>query len=180
MSQALPTDPAPDPIPDPAPPPSPPAPEPAPDPDPDEGRVFDAAYVKSLREEAAKHRREAREAQARAQAFEDRDKTEAQKLEERAAGAEQRAVAAENELVRTRVAIRKGLTEGQAKRLLGTTEAELEADADELLASFKNDDGQEPPSSRPRTRLRPGAAPSAEPEELDPTKLAAMVPRRFT
>src|SRR5581483_9333562 len=39
----------------------------------DEQQTFDAAYVKKLRDEAAKHRREAREAKARAKEYEDRD-----------------------------------------------------------------------------------------------------------
>jgi hypothetical protein len=84
-------------------------------------------------------------------------------------------------MLRLKVALKKGLTESQAKRLIGDTEEDLEKDADELLASFKDstsDDGQGP-SRRPRERLRPGAAPSAEAEETDPIKLAAKVPRMY-
>lgn len=48
------------------------------------------------------------------------------------------------ETLKLRVALRKGLTEHQAKRLVGKDEAELETDADELVESFggtgKNDD----------------------------------------
>lgn len=168
--------------------PDPDEPDPVdPDPDdPDPGDVtdhdpktFDAAYVKKIRGEAARYRREAREAQARAKTFEDRDKTEAQKLEERATGAEQRAKAAELDLARTRVALRKGLTEQQAKRLIGETEEQLEADADDLLASFTQESDVPDASRRPRERLRPGAVPAVEPEETDPAKLAAQVPRRY-
>lgn len=147
---------------------------------PDDSQTFSAEYVRKLREEAARHRREAREAQARAAEYENQNKTEAQRLEDRATGAESRAVAAERELARTKVALRKGLTEAQAKRLIGDTEEELEADADELLATFQtDDDGQDPLRRTPRERLRPGATPPAEPEETDPAKLAALVPRRF-
>lgn len=168
--------------------PDPDEPDPVdPDPDdPDPGDVtdhdpktFDAAYVKKIRGEAARYRREAREATARAKEFEDRDKTEAQKLEERATGAEQRAKAAELDLARTRVALRKGLTEQQAKRLIGETEEQLEADADDLLASFTQESDVPDASRRPRERLRPGAVPAVEPEETDPAKLAAQVPRRY-
>jgi hypothetical protein len=147
--------------------------------DDDEGKTFDAAYVKKLRDEAAKHRREAREAKARAKEFEDQNKTEAQKLEERATAAEQRASTTEREAMRMRVALRKGLTETQAKRLIGDTEEDLEKDADELLASFKPDTDDQGSSRRPRERLRPGAAPSAEAEETDPRKLAELVPRPY-
>lgn len=148
-------------------------------PEPGDPKTFDAAYVKKIRGEAARYRREAREATARAKEFEDRDKTEAQKLEERATGAEQRANAAELDLARTRVALRKGLTEQQAKRLIGETEEQLEADADDLLASFTHESDVPDASRRPRERLRPGAVPAVEPEETDPAKLAASVPRQF-
>lgn len=60
--------------------------------------------------------------------------------------------------MRRRVATEKGLTEAQATRLQGDTEAELTADADALLDAFKADD--EPPR-RPRENLRPGAVPGA-------------------
>jgi hypothetical protein len=69
--------------------------------------------------------------------------------------AEKRAEAAEKELNSTRlealrasVALAKGLTPTQAKRLIGSTSEELEADADELLADIKN--------------TKPGSAPSSE------------------
>jgi hypothetical protein len=81
---------------------------------------------------------------------------------------------------RLEVAMEKGLSPLQAKRLVGETKEELEADADELFEDFKTEDepGQAP-RSRPKERLRPGAAPSAEPEETDPIKLAAQVPRMY-
>jgi hypothetical protein len=91
-----------------------------------------------------------------------------------------RADKAESEVLRLRVALGKGLTATQAKRLVGTTEEELEADADELLASFRPPDpsGKETPASgRTKERLRPGAVPDAEPVELNPAKLAQMVSR---
>lgn len=104
-----------------------------------------------------------------------------------------RADKAEGELMRLRVALRKGLSETQAKRLVGGSEDELEADADDLLASFrppepeKKDEPEEPARAdnsrrRPQERLRPGAVPDAdgEPEETDPRKLAAMIPRPFS
>lgn len=89
----------------------------------------------------------AREQEARAKAnataadrlkeFEDRDKTEAQKMQDRAEAAEKRASDLESHAVRLEVAAEKGLTPAQAKRLVGTTREELIADADDLLATFK-------------------------------------------
>lgn len=114
-------------------------------------------------------------------AQEDATKTDSEKLTERVTGAETRAEKAEREAARLRVALDKGLTLAQAKRLVGDTEDELAKDADELLATFKGGDNNEPSGSRrgPQERLRSGAAPSAEPEETDPSKLAAKVPRMY-
>lgn len=145
-------------------------------------QTFDLQYVKSLRAEAAKYRREARDAQARAKEFEDQNKTESEKAIERAAEADKAAAAANSEASRLRVALIKGLTEEQAKRLVGDTVEELEADADSLIQLFggQNDDQDGPNlSGTPRERLRPGAVPAAEPEETDPAKLAALVPKMY-
>lgn len=96
--------------------------------------------------------------------FEDASKSEQEKLDERATGAERRASTAEAEAARLRVALRKGLSETQAKRLIGETEEDLDQDADDLLASFRTEEEPAPePSRRPRERLRPGAVPEAEP-----------------
>lgn len=54
-------------------------------------------------------------------------------LEERVAGLEAAARDAESRALRAEVANAKGLTPMQAKRLMGSTREELEADADELL-----------------------------------------------
>jgi hypothetical protein len=101
----------------------------------------------------------------------------------------QRATTAEGQALRLEVALDKapdGMALGQvrklAKRLTGTTKEEMEADADELFADFQpvpTDDDPKPGSRRPREQLRPGAAPSAEPEETDPRKLAAAVEERY-
>lgn len=76
--------------------------------------------------------------------FEDRDKTETQKLAERADAAEKRALDLESRALRLEVASEKGLTSAQAKRLVGSTRDELEADADELLETFKTTDAPVP------------------------------------
>ena len=85
------------------------------------------------RKEKRAAERRAAELESRLKEFEDRDKTEAQKLAERADTAEERARKAEDALNRLEVALEKGLTPSQAKRLVGTTREEYEADADELL-----------------------------------------------
>ena len=92
-------------------------------------------------------KQKAREQEARAKAnaeaarklaeFEDRDKTEAQRLAERAEAAERRATEVESRALRLEIAAEKGLTPAQARRLVGATREELEADAAELLDTFK-------------------------------------------
>ena len=143
----------------------------------------EVAKWKSL---ARKHEARAKEnagAAKRLKELEDADKTELQKATDKAATEATEHAKTRGELLRLRVAMRKGLTETQAKRLVGETEEELEADADELLASFKPQDDASSDTdngkpTRPKERLRPGAAPDEEPDETDPRKLADIVPRR--
>jgi len=124
---------------------------------------------------------EARELLKRAKATETASKT----AEDRIAALEQKIAEADARAARLEVAAAKGLTPAMAKRLVGTTRDELEADADELVkelkgagaADGKDGKGTDDTSHRPTEKLRPGAVPQAEPEVNDPTKLAAMVPR---
>lgn len=69
--------------------------------------------------------------------FEDRDKSELERLTERAEAAERAAAATELKALRLEVAAEQGLTPAQAKRLVGETREDLESDAKELLATFK-------------------------------------------
>lgn len=156
-----------------------PKPEPTPDPEPakDSDALGDAgkkALDAERREKRAAEKR-ASELEARLKEFEDRDKTETQKLAERAEAAEKRAAELEAQAIRLEVASEKGLTPAQAKRLVGTTREELEADADELLSTFKPaepgtppslDLGQKPPAKRESTpglgRLRDAYASSTK------------------
>lgn len=175
-------DPDPDPDPD---------PEADPDPDPEadpEAQTFSADYVKKLRDENARRRREAADLAGRLKAHEDAEKSELEREQEARTTAEQRAAAAESASLRLEVALDKapeGMSVAQirklAKRLTGSTQEELEADAEELFSEFAPDTGREPDGRRPRERLRPGAAPSSsdDDEETDPAKLAARVRRPY-
>lgn len=60
----------------------------------------------------------------------------AKTLEDRVADIERQRVETEARAMRAEIANAKGLTPGQAKRLVGSTREELEADADELLADI--------------------------------------------
>jgi hypothetical protein len=78
-------------------------------------------------------------------------KTELEKAAERAAQAERERDELRLAHARAEVALAKGLTPTQAKRLVGTTKDELEADADELLADLVHQ-GQGRPQE-PQVRL---------------------------
>ncbi len=79
--------------------------------------------------------------------IEDANKSELEKLSERAAAAEARAAQIELAATRNEIALEKGLTPSQAKRLVGATREELSADADDLLADLKVSKPSTAPSS---------------------------------
>lgn len=85
---------------------------------------------------------------ARLTEYENANKSELEKAQARAEAAEKKATETELAALRASVALDKGLTASQAKRLIGATREDLEADADELLADIKN--------------TKPGSAPSSE------------------
>jgi hypothetical protein len=119
--------------------------------DPDLGdagkRALDA---ERKRAKAAEKERDA--LTARLKEVDDRDKTEQQKASDRADAAEKRAADLEMRLLRSEVAAAKGLTPGQARRLQGETQRELEKDADDLLEEFgTNNRGPGSADGGPRT-----------------------------
>ncbi|HMG49389.1 MAG TPA: hypothetical protein VK597_02270 [Inquilinus sp.] len=78
--------------------------------------------------------------------IEDRDKTEAQKLAERASTAESEVEKARTKLLRYEVAAKKNLPPTLAARLQGSTKEELEADAEVLLKEFGTQAQRQTPS----------------------------------
>jgi hypothetical protein len=117
-------------------------------------------------------------------ALEDGNSSEVDKLTKQVADLNAKMADAEAKSLRAEVAMAKGLTPGQAKRLAGATREELEADADEIIEAFpvKATEGGEtksppPPSGKPAADLKGGNDPQALPEEMDPAKLAETVPR---
>lgn len=153
--------------------------------------VFDAdtakAALKKKNSEAANLRKRLKELEPlakRAKEIEDEQKSESQRQTEARTAAEKEAVTAGQEASRLRVALKKGLTEVQAKRLIGESEEELETDADELLESFKpkdddksDEESQEGKQSEtPKGGERTGATGDTDGEETDPRKLAKGLP----
>jgi hypothetical protein len=111
---------------------------------PDDDEVIAAAdnpdavrnALKRERDAAKAERKKAEDLASRIRELEDRDKTETEKLGERASTAERRAEEAELRALRFEVAAAKGVPLQQAHRLAGGTREELERDADEFLASL--------------------------------------------
>lgn len=119
--------------------------------------------------------------------YEDANKSESERLQEALTTHQSRADKAEAALKRREVAESRApehATVAQikavAKRLAGDSDDELEADADELFALFAPAPEPKPAKtpSRPTERLRGGGDPDEEPQETDPRKLAALIPRR--
>jgi hypothetical protein len=153
----------------------------------------DQAAGKDWKAEADKWKAMSRKHEAEAKAnrgaadklkeFEDKDKSEVQRLTDKAAAADQRATDAEAKALRYEVAADKGIQPKHLKYLTGTTKEEIEESATGIIEDFpevyktaKDEDGKSE-SRRPQERLRPGAAPDEEPDETDPRKLAAKIPR---
>lgn len=109
--------------------------------------------------------------------YADRDKTELEKAVERAAEAEKRAAAAESQALRSNIAAAKGVP---ASSLTGTTEEELTASADALIA-WRDQQVTPPAPKRSPTSgggFKSGAT-GAESNTLTPKAAAAEAVRRF-
>lgn len=121
---------------------------------------------KAKYEEARGHSREwekrAKENAEKAKSFdalEEANKTEQQRLAERAETAEKALAAKEFEAERALVALDKGLTAKQASRLVGNTREELLADADQLLEDLGTH-----PTPSPRADHSQGVKAAAGPQ----------------
>lgn len=137
--------------------------------------------VQNLRGDNDKHKARIAELtpfEQKAKELEDANKTELQRAQEQLAAAQKTAAEHAAEALRVSVAYEKGLTPAQAKRLVGATREALEADADELIASFPAP--ATPPATPPapgRTpveALRPGGLPNPPAPGLDEQIAAAM------
>jgi len=159
-------------------------PDPEPDPKPKPDDLGEGGKKALDAERKARRDAEQREAdlKKRLEELEDKDKTEVEKLRKENAQLKQDIADRDGRLLRAEIATEKGLTPAQAKRLVGASREELEADADEILTAFGPNPGEKkdppPPGSRPRPELRGGSDPTEAPPEMDPAKLAASVPRQ--
>lgn len=116
--------------------PTPPGQEPTQQ-EPESKKTFDEDYVKELRKEAAEARTAKNKAEAKAQEYEDKDKSELEKATGERDKFKSEAETATAEALRLRVALTKQIPAELIDRLKGSTQEELEADADELLKLVK-------------------------------------------
>ncbi len=119
----------------------------------------------------------AKDLETRLAAIEDKDKTEVERLTAQVATLTKELGTATVTGARLKVALDKGLTATQAKRLVGDTEDELAADADELLVDLGGakpaggDDKKDlPPGGKPQEQLKPGTGTDDAPVETTDVK----------
>jgi DNA repair exonuclease SbcCD ATPase subunit len=97
-----------------------------------EGKNYSQAYVQQLRREAASSRTRQSELEERLQEYEDKDKSELERLSTKTSEAERRATDAESRLLRYEIAAEHGLGMEAAAFLSGSTREEIELRAEEL------------------------------------------------
>lgn len=120
-----------------------------------------AVALAKANKEAETARLELKSAKDALKKHEDAGKTELEKAQSAAQTAQYEADEAKQRALRMEVAMDKGLTLAQGKRLVGTTKEELEKDAEELLKEFGasangSGDGKKPPQRKPAERLKTG------------------------
>lgn len=149
-------------------PPSPPVPQPAqaaPEaPKPQEPAAPESTEIdwKAKSREWEKRAKENSTAAARLAELEEAQKTEAQKLSERAEVAEKELAAARHDSLRSRVAISKGVPADLVDRLRGDTEADLAEDADRLLALLQPGKPRGDVAQGPRGNGEPTGDPASD------------------
>ena len=150
---------------------------------PDDAGALGEAGTKAIaseREARKAAEKQLRDAQKALKEYEDRDKSELQKAVERAEDAEQRAIAAEFNSMRNKVAAAKGVP---PTSLTGTTEEELNASADELIAWRDQNAANKQPNTPKRNPALGGGLKSGatgnQNTNSDPKVAAAEAMRRL-
>lgn len=143
------------------------------------------AEAEKWRQLSRKNEKSFKDTAAKLKKYEDEGKSELQRLQEERDQLRESSSKAASEARAMRVAMDRApehatlaQVRAVAKRVRGEDDDELEQDADELFALL----APEPKAaaktpSRPKERLKGGSEPDEEPEEMDPRKLAASVPR---
>lgn len=116
--------------------------------------------------------------------YEDKDKTELERLTERATAAETAAAKATSQANAMRIAMDTApehatlaQVKAVARRIRGDDDDALETDAKELFEMLAPEPKKSATPGKPREKLRGGSEPDEEPEETDGRKIAARIPR---
>lgn len=144
----------------------------------------------AMKRERNNARKELNDLKAQLKKYQDKDKTETERLAEAREEATTRAAKAEESFRALSIAMDRAPAHATlkhvrmvAKRIRGESEDELETDADELFEMLvpapkeKDEPTPRKVAGKPRERLRGGGDPEEEPEESDPRKLADMIRR---
>ena len=127
---------------------------------------------REARREAEKRAKANAEAAKRLEEIEAANASDLEKATRKAETSEARAAKLEAENLRLRVALRHGLDDDAARRLIGETEEELDEDAAKLAKLIRRDGDDEPNSQPPRkspsTNLKSGTAGATDPAPTDP------------
>jgi NADH dehydrogenase/NADH:ubiquinone oxidoreductase subunit G len=103
-------------------------------------KTFDEDYVKSIRNEAAKYRTQARENAEKAKQYDEyllSQKSEQEKMAEALDAASRERDELKSQMLRLKIARDKQLPDSLVDRLRGETEEDMAADADALLEGLK-------------------------------------------
>jgi hypothetical protein len=145
-----------------------------------------AAEAKKWRDLSRKNEKSFKDTAAKLKKYEDEGKSELQRLQEERDQLRESSAKSASETRAMRVAMDRApehatlaQVRAVAKRVRGDDDDEIEQDADELFALLAPESKAAPKTpSRPKERLKGGSEPDEAPEETDPRKLAALVPRR--
>lgn len=152
-----------------------------PQPDPDAGAKQALSAERKARRDAE---RAAADLRAKLKELEDKDKSDSERLTEQVSTLTKERDNALLSEARLKAAVTKGLSEDQAKRVLGgarrisgDTPEDLEADASDYFETFGSDPGESSSvPGKPTEALRGGGDPTQEPE-VDMRALVADIPR---
>lgn len=140
------------------------------------GKTFDADYVKQLRSENAAARKARQDLEAKLTEYEERDKSETERLAGKITKAEQRAAEAEAKLLRYDVAQEKEVPAKLVPLLTASTREDLEAQAALIL---ENAPATPPPNfdGGPRDPAPEPKSPDQQHNELVSALLAGRQPQ---
>jgi hypothetical protein len=149
-------------------------PEPAETPDPAPDATLGDGGKRALEAERTARKaaqKAAQEAMAKVKAYEDRDKTELERLTEQAAEAKAEAEAARTEALRLRIATNAKLPQDLQEFLTGTDEDTIRSQAERLVAAMAPSDPE-----RPAPDPSQGARPNSGPAQLTRADLVGKSP----